>query len=92
MNNIQLMKLEKYFLGIKDMKKIPDVVIIIGQSNELNAVKECIKLKIPLITILDTNGDPTLTDFIIPANDDSISSLTIILNYLSHVIKRAKIK
>nr|YP_009032748.1 ribosomal protein S2 [Euglenaformis proxima]AGL12014.1 ribosomal protein S2 [Euglenaformis proxima] len=85
-------KLEKYFLGIKDMKKIPDVVIIIGQSNELNAVKECIKLKIPLITILDTNGDPTLTDFVIPANDDSISSLTIILNYLSNVIKKAKIK
>lgn len=64
---------------MKDMSKLPDVVIIIGQNKEINAVKECIKLGITTITILDTNCDPTLTDFLIPANDDSVSSVSIIL-------------
>lgn len=64
------------------MNSLPDVVILVGQVRELNAVRECIKLNIPLITILDTNCDPTLTDFSIPANDDSISSVSLILNEL----------
>lgn len=74
--------LEKYLSGIKNMTSIPDVVILVGQIRELNAVKECIKLNIPLVTILDTNCDPSLTDFLIPANDDSISSVSLILNEL----------
>jgi small subunit ribosomal protein S2 len=68
------------------MTKLPDIVIIIGQKQELNAIKECIKLNITLITILDTNCDPTLTDFIIPANDDSLSSISLILNTLNEHI------
>lgn len=64
------------------MNSLPDVVILVGQVRELNAVYECIKLNIPLVTILDTNCDPTLTDFAIPANDDSISSISLILNEL----------
>lgn len=79
-------KLEKYFSGIKKMTKLPDIVIIIGQKQELTAIKECTKLNITLITILDTNCDPTLTDFIIPANDDSLSSISLILNTLNEHI------
>nr|YP_009540972.1 ribosomal protein S2 [Discoplastis spathirhyncha]AYQ93488.1 ribosomal protein S2 [Discoplastis spathirhyncha] len=79
-------KLEKYLIGVINMKKVPDVVIIIGQNREMNAVKECLKLKIPIISILDTNCDPTLADFIIPGNDDSVSSVSLILNELSKVI------
>lgn len=82
------LKLEKYLSGIKDMKKIPDIVIIVNQSRELNAVKECLKLGISIITILDTNCDPTLTDFLVPANDDSISSITLILKAFSDSIVR----
>lgn len=62
------------------MSKIPDIVILIGQKSELNAVNECLKLGIKLITIVDTNCDPTITDFFIPANDDSILSISFILN------------
>ena len=69
------------------MASIPDVVILVGQNRELNAVKECLKLGITLITILDTNCDPTLTDYIVPANDDSISSVSLILNEFSKAIK-----
>nr|YP_009144907.1 ribosomal protein S2 [Euglenaria anabaena]AKJ83354.1 ribosomal protein S2 [Euglenaria anabaena] len=80
-------KLEKYFAGIKNMKSLPDVVILVGQIREINAVKECLKLSIPLVSILDTNCDPTLTDYIIPGNDDSVSSVSLILNEFSKAIQ-----
>lgn len=79
-------KLEKNLSGIKNMQKLPEVVIIIGQNKEMNAVKECLKLGIPTITILDTNCDPTLTEFLIPANDDSVSSVSLILSTISKSI------
>lgn len=72
------------------MNNIPDIVILVGQTKELNAVKECLKLGVTIITILDTNCDPTLTDFLIPANDDSISSVSLILNALSESIRKGK--
>ena len=73
-------RLNKYLGGLKTMKSLPDIVIIIDQKKEMNAVLECQKLGIRSITILDTNGDPTLADLFIPANDDSINSLNFILN------------
>lgn len=72
------------------MSNVPDIVILVGQNKELNAVKECLKLGVTVITILDTNCDPTLTDFLIPANDDSISSVSLILNALSESIKKGR--
>lgn len=78
--------MERYFGGIRSLDKIPDVVILIGQKRELVAVKECLKLGITLISLLDTNCNPTLTNFIIPANDDSISSVSLILNELGSAI------
>lgn len=72
------------------MNNVPDIVILVGQTKESNAVKECLKLGVTIITILDTNCDPTLTDFLIPANDDSISSVSLILDTLSESIKKGK--
>lgn len=88
MKSILFKKLEKYLGGIKTMTDIPSVVILIGQTHELVAVKECLKLKVPLITIVDTNCNPMLTDLAIPANDDSISSVSLILNELVLFIKK----
>ena len=76
----QKARLEKYLGGLKKMVNLPDIVIIIDQKRELNAVLECQKLGIRSITILDTNGDPSLADLFIPANDDSIASLNFILD------------
>lgn len=73
-------KLNKYLGGLKKMVSLPDIVIIIDQQKEMNAVLECRKLGIRNITILDTNGDPSLADLFIPANDDSITALSFILN------------
>lgn len=72
-------RLNKYLGGLKNMKSIPDIVIIIDQKREMNAVLECKKLGIRSITILDTNGDPTMADLFIPANDDSITGLNVLL-------------
>ena len=79
----ELEKLRCYLDGIKDMPRVPDVIIIVDQRRELTAVKEAISLNIPIISILDTNCDPDLADLPIPGNDDSISSIQLILRVLS---------
>lgn len=83
-------KLGKYLDGIKNMDTIPDIVIIIGQSEEINAVRECKKLGIRTITILDTDCDPSLADLFIPANDDSISSIKLLLGEFVAAIKKGQ--
>lgn len=86
-NGTQFDKMERYFGGIKSMTSLPDIVVLVGQIHDLTAVKECLKLGIPLITILDTNCDPGLSNFVIPANDDSISSISLIMNQITRSIK-----
>ena len=83
-------RLQKYLGGLKKMTSIPDVVIIVGQLEEINAVRECQKLGIRSITILDTDCNPALTDFLIPANDDSVASIQLILNNLMLAIQNGQ--
>ena len=83
-------KLEKYLGGIKTMDKLPDIVIIIGQHEELNALKECNKLGINSISILDTDCDPSLSDLIVPANDDSMPSIKLLLQEFEFAIKKGQ--
>lgn len=73
-------RLEKYLGGLENMTQLPGVVIIIGQPEEIHAVRECRQLGIPTVTILDSNCDPTLADWFIPGNDDSVSALKLLLN------------
>ena len=80
-------KLEKYLGGIKNMNKLPDIVIIIGQHEEINALKECNKLGISSISILDTDCDPSISDLIVPANDDSMPSIKLLLQEFEFAIK-----
>ena len=82
----ELEKLQKHLGGIKDMPNIPDVLIVIDQRRELTSIKEAISLKIPIISILDTNCDPDLIDIPIPGNDDSIGSIKLILKILGQSI------
>nr|YP_010731978.1 ribosomal protein S2 [Kalinella pachyderma]WDY12892.1 ribosomal protein S2 [Kalinella pachyderma] len=91
---IQLQKrkerLEKYLGGLKGMTDLPDVVIIIGQTEEMNAVLECQKLGITTISVLDTDCDPTLSNFFVVANDDSVKSLELICNVFLQSILMGK--
>lgn len=86
----ELQKLRKHLNGIKNMKKLPDVVIIVDQIREITAVRECQKLGIPIISILDTNCDPDLVDIPIPGNDDAFRSIKLILTALTDSIRSGK--
>ncbi len=79
-------KLQKYLGGIKNMRRIPDIVVIVDQRREYNAVLECQKLGIPIVCLLDTNCDPDLADIHIPANDDAIRSIKLIVGKLADAI------
>lgn len=79
-------KLQKYLGGIKMMRKVPDIVVIIDQKREHNAIAECQKLGIPVVSILDTNCDPLVADVPIPANDDAIRSIKLIVGKLADAI------
>lgn len=82
----EMNKLQKYLGGIKNMRKIPDIVVIVDQRREYNAVLECQKLDIPIVALLDTNCDPDLADIHIPANDDAIRSIKLIVGKLADAI------
>ncbi|MBE9167692.1 30S ribosomal protein S2 [Pleurocapsales cyanobacterium LEGE 06147] len=82
----ELNKLQKYLSGIKLMRKVPDIVVIVDQKREHNAIMECQKLGIPIVSILDTNCDPELVDIPIPANDDAIRSIKLIIGKLADAI------
>ena len=84
--NKELEKLRRHLDGVKNMENLPDAVIIIDQKRELTAIKECKKLGIPIISILDTNCDPDLVDIPIPGNDDAVRSIKLILKTLSDSI------
>ena len=75
-------KLRRLFNGIKTMTALPDAVIFTNQLKDSLAIQECLRLGIPTICIVDTNCNPDLIPYPIPANDDSSSSINFILNYL----------
>ena len=79
----ELEKLRKHLDGVKNMQQLPDVAIIVDQKRELTAIRECRKLGIPIISILDTNCDPDLVDIPIPGNDDAVRSIKLILKSLT---------
>jgi small subunit ribosomal protein S2 len=82
----EMTKLQKYLGGIKNMRKVPDIVVIVDQKREYNAVQECEKLGIPIVSMLDTNCDPDVVDIPIPANDDAIRSIKLIVGKLADAI------
>ncbi|PZU95400.1 MAG: 30S ribosomal protein S2 [Pseudanabaena sp.] len=82
----EMEKLRKYLGGIKLMRKPPDIVIVVDHKREYNAVQECQKLRIPIVSLLDTNCDPDSVDIGIPANDDAIRSIKLIVGKLADAI------
>ncbi len=83
-------KLQRSLGGIMEMKKIPDLVFIIDTNYESLAIKESIKLGIPIIAILDTNSDPEGIDYPIPGNDDARRSIDLYCNLMKDTINDAK--
>ena len=86
MLNRERIKLSDQHRGIKDMRRLPDAVIIVDTKLESTAVAEAGRLGIPIIAIVDSNTDPTLVDYPIPANDDSIRTIQLIISALADTI------
>ncbi|MCH8837405.1 MAG: 30S ribosomal protein S2 [Candidatus Marinimicrobia bacterium] len=76
--------------GIKDMKRLPDAVFIVDIKHEATAVSEARRLEIPIIAIVDSNTNPKLVDYPIPANDDSLRAIQLITGAIADVIIEAR--
>ena len=83
-------KLQRSLGGIAEMKKIPEMIFIIDTNIESLAIKEAIKLKIPIVAVLDTNSDPTDIEFPIPGNDDARRSVNLYCDILKETILESK--
>jgi small subunit ribosomal protein S2 len=75
-------KLESFYWGVQDMTKNPDAVFIIDTHLEDLAVREAIATRVKTVGITDTNADPTIIDYAIPANDDAVGSVKLILDQI----------
>jgi small subunit ribosomal protein S2 len=79
-------KLEKYLIGIRDMKDLPDALFIIDPRRETIAVQEARKLGIPVASIVDTNCDPEVIDYPIPGNDDAIRAIKLMFSLMANAV------
>ena len=86
MLNRERIKLSDQHRGIKDMRRLPDAVIIVDAKLESTAVNEASRLGIPIIALIDSNTDPSNIDFPIPANDDSIRTIQLIMTTIADSI------
>lgn len=85
----ELERVRKKFEGIKNLEKLPEAVFVCDMKKEATAIKEAQRKGIKIIAIADTNVDPTLADYPIPASDDAISSVRYILEKVKEVILKA---
>jgi len=92
MLNRERIKLSDQHRGIKDMRRLPDAIIIVDASLETTAVKEASVLGIPIIAIVDSNTDPTPIQYPIPANDDSIRTIQLIMKVIADAIMEVSAK
>ena len=90
MLNRERVKLADQHRGIKDMRRLPDAVIVVDAQYEDTAIREAKRLYIPIIAIVDSNTDPSKVDYPIPANDDSIRTIQLIISALADAINEAR--
>ena len=76
--------------GIKDLNGKPGAVFIIDVLGDINAIKEAKTIGVPVVAVVDTNADPSLVDYVIPANDDAIKGIDLLLSYVSEAINEGK--
>lgn len=88
----QMNKLERGLGGIKDMSGLPDALFVIDRGYEHIAISEAQKLKIPVISIIDTNHSPEGIDYIIPGNDDAARAITLYTSMVADTILEARAK
>ena len=90
MLNRERVKLSDQHRGIKDMRKPPDAVVIVDGQYEATAIKEATSMNIPIVALIDSNTDPNIVDFPIPANDDSLRTIQLIIGNIADSILEIK--
>ncbi len=85
-------KLEKYIGGIENMNRLPDALFIVDVVREENAVREARKAGIPIVALVDTNADPDLIDYPIPANDDAIRAIKLLTSRIADAVLEGKMR
>lgn len=82
--------LEKFFGGLVDLEKLPDALFVVDIKKEMAAVREARNKEIPIIATVDSNCDPSLVDYVIPANDDAVGSIKLIVETIAKAVKEGK--
>jgi small subunit ribosomal protein S2 len=83
-------KIVRNLEGVRNMTKLPDVVVVVDPGNEHICVREARKLGIPVVALMDTDGDPATCDLVIPGNDDAYRSIDVVMGKLSGAIARGR--
>lgn len=86
----EIEKLEKFFGGVASLTGKPAAVFVVDSHREEVAVKEAIRMNIPVVALVDTNGDPSGIDYVIPVNDDAVKSIELVVKYIAEAINEGK--
>jgi len=86
----QLDKMDKTLVGLTKLERMPDVLFIPSLQREKTAVMEAERMSVPMIAVVDTNANPNVADYFIPANDDAINSIRMISNLVAEAIKEGR--
>jgi len=86
----ELAKLERYVGGVRNLEKLPELLFVVDAKKEDNAIREAQKMGVKTAAIVDTNADPSKVDYPIPANDDAIKSISLIVSAIADAVAEGK--
>ncbi len=83
-------KLAKLFNGLQQLDRLPGAIYVVDPVREATAVAEARRMKIPIIALIDTNGNPELIDYPIPGNDDALRSIRLVTSFIANAVMEGK--
>jgi small subunit ribosomal protein S2 len=86
----EIARLEKFFGGLTNLEKMPEVLFVVDTHREASAIREALKAKITTVGIVDSNSDPSVIDYPIPMNDDASKALELVLNWIKEALLEGK--
>jgi len=86
----KIVNIDRNLEGLRNLDSMPGMMIVFDTKKELTAINEAVKMKIPVLGIVDTNNDPIIVDYMIPGNDDSIKAISLYANYFARIINDSK--
>lgn len=84
----EIAKLERFFGGISDLEKMPEAMFVVDTHKEDVAVREAHIMGVPVVGMVDTNGNPGMVDYVIPTNDDAVKAIELVVNEITEAISK----